>query len=378
MRLRSLVAVAISITLLLVTAAGREAVAAGVVGTGTAGSCTETAFDTALAGFGAVTFNCGAAPVTITFTSQKVITGNTTIDGGGLITLSGGNATRLFSVGNGISLSVEDIVLADGYTENVNAGAAITGGGSIVTLTRTTVRNNTTTPYGCAAVNMSGGTLNAFDTTFSGNNAGATGGAICGNNDSTMHLYNCTLSGNSAGGAGAVFSSGTLTLNNCTVADNTSVGTGAVSSFGTGATTTLSNTIVADNGLNCGAAAGGQIVDGGNNLQYPATSCGATIPEDDPLLQPLAGNGGPTQTMALGTGSPAIDGGANITCQAADQRGEPRTDGDGDGTVTCDIGAYEAPTFVPSEGVPALDWAGLVGLAALLALGALLAVNRRG
>ena len=52
--------------------------AAGVVGTGTAGSCTEAAFDTAFAGGGTVTFNCGAAPVTITFTALKLLTADTT------------------------------------------------------------------------------------------------------------------------------------------------------------------------------------------------------------------------------------------------------------------------------------------------------------
>jgi hypothetical protein len=64
------------------------------VGTGTSASCTESALDARLpggAGFnGAVTFDCGADPVTITITSTKMIAADTTIDGGGRITLSGG------------------------------------------------------------------------------------------------------------------------------------------------------------------------------------------------------------------------------------------------------------------------------------------------
>ncbi len=63
----------------------------------------------------------------------------------------------------------------------------------------------------------------------------------------------------------------------------------------------------------------------------------------DPLLGPLRNNGGFTETMALGTGSPAIDAGDNGVCPTTDQRGVTRQ------LESCDIGAYEyeiiAPTF---------------------------------
>jgi hypothetical protein len=52
----------------------------------------------------------------------------------------------------------------------------------------------------------------------------------------------------------------------------------------------------------------------------------------DPLLDPLADNGGPTETMALRAGSPAIDLGSG--CPPRDQRGVPRAG-------VCDSGAYE-------------------------------------
>jgi hypothetical protein len=64
-----------------------------VVGTGTATSCTDEALNAALAGGGLVTFNCGPAPVTIdisTGTGTKRIATDTTIDGAGLVTISGG------------------------------------------------------------------------------------------------------------------------------------------------------------------------------------------------------------------------------------------------------------------------------------------------
>lgn len=71
----------------------------------------------------------------------------------------------------------------------------------------------------------------------------------------------------------------------------------------------------------------------------------------DPLLAPLADNGGPTFTHAILPGSPALDGGTLVTLPPLgfDQRGNPfsrMVDGTGDGVVRIDVGAYE------SQGVP--------------------------
>src|SRR6185503_7376438 len=66
-----------------------------LVGDGSPGSCTEAALKTAVAGGGTVVFNCGAAPVTITVTSQVMISKETILDGHGLVTLSGGGTSRM-------------------------------------------------------------------------------------------------------------------------------------------------------------------------------------------------------------------------------------------------------------------------------------------
>src|SRR5690349_21232643 len=84
----------------------RSVMAAGVVGNGTAGSCTEVAYDAALAGGGDVTFNCGAAPVTITLSHQTTLTDSTRIDGSGLITLSGNDSTDIFTVNSGVKVAL--------------------------------------------------------------------------------------------------------------------------------------------------------------------------------------------------------------------------------------------------------------------------------
>jgi hypothetical protein len=79
---------------------------------------------------------------------------------------------------------------------------------------------------------------------------------------------------------------------------------------------------------------------GGINLSSDAT-CGFSLENIDPLLLPLADNGGPTPTHALRPDSPAIDAGG-VACEPADQRGVFRPqDGDRDGVAACDIGAFE-------------------------------------
>ena len=64
----------------------------------------------------------------------------------------------------------------------------------------------------------------------------------------------------------------------------------------------------------------------------------------DPGLEPLANNGGRTQTHALQEDSLARDSGLLVTCTATDQRGQVRNNGDG----FCDVGAVEY--FPPSDG----------------------------
>jgi hypothetical protein len=94
--------------------------------------------------------------------------------------------------------------------------------------------------------------------------------------------------------------------------------------------------------------------DGGQNIQYPRLK--PTYDNDvnnnvtinpiyaDPELSALADNGGPTQTMALQAGSPAIDAANSAACLAVDQRGYLRHG-------PCDIGPYELGglPFVPSK-----------------------------
>jgi hypothetical protein len=114
-------------------------------------------------------------------------------------------------------------------------------------------------------------------------------------------------------------------------------------SFGGPAPTlTLTDTIVSGNRwYACDHWTGANIlISGGHNLVQDDT-CSPVASDRlglNPLLGPLAGNGGPTLTHALGAGSPAIDAAGAATCPATDQRGVTRPQG-----AACDFGFYEAP-----------------------------------
>ena len=195
----------------------------------------------------------------------------------------------------------------------------------------------------------------------------AYGGAITNNNTATLSVKHATIS-----------------LNN-SQAGNTGVNQGGASkpprdaAEGTGggirvgpASVTLENTIIAGNtaangaGNNSGAFTAGPNIDGavtsnGHNLLGISTEAtGFTGSGDqtgaDPMLAALANNVGPTQTMALLTGSAAIDAGVAAGA-TTDQRGLPRTFDDpgiADAATSdaTDIGAFESQTPTCSLSCP--------------------------
>src|SRR5262245_48162191 len=70
-----------------------------VIGTGSAASCTSAAVVAAVAAGGIIRFNCGPEPVTIAMqATAKVVNAHgptIVLDGGGLVTLSGGGRRRI-------------------------------------------------------------------------------------------------------------------------------------------------------------------------------------------------------------------------------------------------------------------------------------------
>src|SRR5215472_8750461 len=114
----------LAIPLLLWVAPYSSALAC-VVGSGN-GTCNETVLNACLPGGGSfdgtVTFDCGTAPATILVTSTKTISANTTIDGGGLITISGGTTVQIFVVNSGVTFTVQNLTITDGKTSGDGAG----------------------------------------------------------------------------------------------------------------------------------------------------------------------------------------------------------------------------------------------------------------
>ncbi|MHA2649382.1 MAG: choice-of-anchor Q domain-containing protein, partial [bacterium JZ-2024 1] len=271
----------------------------------------------------------GAATVTITgvtITNGSLPTGSPSDGGGGIFSRRA-------------TLNLADCIIANnrahysGGLYNLNGTAIVdrctfSGNGAPFSSSRGGAIHNT-------------GTLTLRNSTLSGNTATLGLGGGIYNNGGSVVIQNSTLSGNSASVGGGVHndSGGQVSLYSVTFSGNTAtLNAGAIQNSGT---LTLQNTIVAG-----GGCAGNPLTSNGHNLSTD-TSCNLSGAGDlqnaNPNLGPLANNGGPTQTHALNTGSPAIDVVPTANCTDAqgnplttDQRGEPRPYG-----PACDIGAFE-------------------------------------
>lgn len=290
---------------------------------------------------------------------HTTFTANSAQDDGGAVVING-------------TSTISDSTFADNISTGNGAAVYIgsPGGESPIVINSTTFSQNQSGGRG-AAIYGSEANLTIAGSTFLSNSAGTEGGALfyavlrCGLPESShkdLLVSNSTWTGNTAVTGGAIFYSvGNQFCNppinhraqliNSTIAGNTATeGAGiyyyqndVLPSYFQKWVLEMSNTVVANNiGGNCLASDGGDTVfDSGSNLQFPDNSCAATIPVADPLLTPLADNGGPTFTMMPQAGSPVLDAGNNAICAAApvnnlDQRGITRPIG-----PSCDIGATE-------------------------------------
>ena len=330
-------------------------------------------------GGGAIFNNSGTLTITTsTFTANNAAGGNGAV---------------------GVTPAVYDSA-AGGNGGDAFGGAVLGNSGSSTSLNigSSTFNNNSTTGGQGGTGGMSS---NAFKPGAGGNGGNAFGGAIASlNSASTFSLYNNTLTTNNATGGtggtggngnsnyanvysgnggsggnafgGGVSGGGNLTkiINVTLAANGANLGTGGM--YGTGGQngtvgangtagggnanlvvgSSLTNTLLAN--PTAGGSCSGTFTDGGNNLEFPGNSCGFSAGNHDQLSDPrlgsLGSNGGPTQTIALLSGSAAIDAGNFSVCAASpinnkDQRDQTRLVG-----TTCDIGAYEYnPSSTPSS-----------------------------
>ncbi|HLJ66890.1 MAG TPA: choice-of-anchor Q domain-containing protein [Chloroflexota bacterium] len=263
------------------------------------------------------------------------------------------------------------------------AGGVCNSNGAFLTVTTGTVSGNTASQMGGGIYNA--GTTSLLSSSVNGNSCpgNCLGGGIYNSNGNSLVVTDSTISDNFAGTCsnycwstyqgGGIYNRGLSILTNTTISNNSAdspcgYNCGSASGGGVynnGGSTAMSNTLLAGNTLGVGDTVGpdcvGTLSDGNgansNNLIGIGDGCGLTSGQNgdqvgssgspiNPMLGPLASNGGPTQTMALQPGSPAIGTAYAPTClqkgsgnvNDKDQRGYPRNSKN---RGVCDIGAYD-------------------------------------
>lgn len=241
--------------------------------------------------------------------------------------ISGNNAGSGGAIFNAGTLTINQSMISSNTASADNSGGALYNQGTLTVNLCTLNANSASTNSGGALYNSGTATIN--ESTISGNSVDSGGGAVLATSGASLFVNQSTVSGNAAVlSAGGIAGAGNLSLKNTIVSGNTGGD--------------LSGSLTADSA--------------GNLIGLPAG-----VTSINQILNPtLADNGGPTLTLALVAGSPAIgagntnlippdlldlNGNGNFTEPIPyDQRGpgHPRVVG---GTV--DIGAFAFPDTVP-------------------------------
>jgi hypothetical protein len=305
----------------------------------------------------AIEFELGSGAATITLLQGQLELSNTSdattiYDGPGQggVTISGNNASRVLQIDSGVTASISGLTISGGQTASAGAGIFNSGNTALV------------------------------DCTISGNTAGTGSGTVQGggiDNNGTLSLTSSTISENSAYGSyyeshgGGIENSGLLTVTGSTISGNSAPYPGGGGIENSGGTVILANTIVAGNGYGdivgpvtgtynlIGTGGSGGLVNGVN---------GNLVGVANPWLGALGNYGGPTDTIPLLPGSPAIDAGTSAGATATDQRGEPRVNG-------IDIGAFESQGFTMTAFAGSTPQSAAIGTAFANPLGVTLTAN---
>jgi hypothetical protein len=307
------------------------------------------------------------------------VTGNSTtayVAGGGIAnygtltltnaTVSGNNAS---SYGGGIANKATLTLTNDTISGNsvIGDGGGISNVDGTVMVSTTTFSGNMTkfgfVPTGGGIWNT--GMMTLDSSTVSGNLSAQEAGGIGNEANGMMTLTNSTISGNTGLYNGGILNYATLTLANATVSGNMGTDSSYSSVGGIesrhGLALTLNNTLVAGNTCVIGypdvqgtvtSTSGFNLIGNGTGLSgidngVNGNQIGNPAFPINPLLSALGNYGGPTQTMGLLPGSPALDAGSNAL--AVDSQGHPlTTDQRGFARIvngTVDIGAFESSGF---------------------------------
>ncbi len=229
-------------------------------------SCTEAALKTAVAKGGIITFNCGATPINLT--ANLDIPKAVTIDGGGLVTLSGNKTINVLASGQ---LSLQNITLSTVRVVNNSTFYMINS-----TITGNSCTGITKKPIGCGIYNM--GILFVISSTISNNSAATGDGGGIANELGTAEIVNSTISGNRAdrGGGIASLTDSSMIIRNSDLTGNTANG---ANSAGGGIFSNESNAEIYDSTIDSNTATlrGGGIVFWSASLNKTLTMKGSTI-----------------------------------------------------------------------------------------------------
>lgn len=293
--------------------------------------------------------------------------------GANLLTIDANQLSRIFQVSSSVTVNIDGVKLTGGkLTSLFAAGGGISNAGTL-TLTNSILSGCTAVAGGGGIIN--GGNLTVLNSTISDNRAlyYYAGGGL--RNSGTVTISNSTLSGNSAGKGGGIANYGTMFVTNSTVNGNSSTGKGGgILSFRFDPTpvqlTVINSTVSANS-----ASEGGGIFNGGNSMNVGSLQLTNTIVAGNSAMTgndvkgsiaPASTNnlidmsalsaglgtfgnyGGPTFTIPLLPGSPAINAGLSSGAPMTDQRGLPRV-----GAV--DIGAFEVQVLPPTATIQIAD-----------------------
>jgi hypothetical protein len=279
-------------------------------------------------------------------------------------TISGNTASRKgggLEIVNGTDVKLNDSVVS-GNSANRGGGVWVSFYGK-ASLTRSSISGNTATgapqQSGAGIYGYRCTDLKVTDSTVSGNTGNNRGGGIL-TIECPLTLVNATVTANSATyGGGMYLEDGTATIVNSTISGNNAIAAAGILAYKANPAPTLpmlSNTIVSGNTADAGNEATADLEQSQSTVTAQYSLLGSALDvgafnapgnhnvfTDSPGLGPLLNNSGPTLTMALLVGSPAIDAGSNALAQAdgypmsCDQRASGFRIFNG----TVDIGAFE-------------------------------------
>ncbi len=304
---------------------------------------------------------------------DSVLTGNRAEDGGAVYAtgFEGGMVVERSSITGNVAADDAGAMFID----SPDTGVAETP----VTIDGTTIASNVSTEYGAINMQFPDGPFTVRDSTISGNSSEVAAGGLTvlsSPGDGAARVLNSTVTGNAGAVGGGIYNPdpNEIFVSSSVVAGNSA---------------TTSGSDLGDDGTSGGFRVGFSLIGSTAGAAITETPAGSNLLGVDPLLGPLADNGGPTQTHLPALTSPVLDAGIANGLDT-DQRGLARTAdlsaatnaAGGDGT---DIGALEiqaaackganAPAFTGTEGDDSLTGtagqdaiAGLAGNDGLAAL----------